>query len=167
MTHVALKLPDVQDGKEIMMKTLKNNMRTVVAYSSAEAVNAEGFPAWTLSEDALLDQLAMTGTLGNSFYANAREVAKDAVRLLERADASSLATAIVRGRNEGFIRSFPILGLVYLSRKDAALFKETFPRVVLTGNDLVDFIELTKTVRGFGRAVKSAMALWLSARCSR
>lgn len=161
MTHVALKLPDVQDGKEIMMKTLKNNMRTVVAYSSAEAVNAEGFPAWTLSDDALLDQLAMTGTLGNSFYANAREVAKDAVRLLERADASSLATAIVRGRNEGFIRSFPILGLVYLSRKDAALFKETFPRVVLTGNDLVDFIELTKTVRGFGRAVKSAMGEWV------
>ena len=67
----------------------------------------------------------------------------------------------MRGRNEGFIRAFPILGLVYLSQKDSALFKETFARVVLTGNDLVDFIEIAKTVRGFGRAVKSAIAAWL------
>ena len=34
---------------------------------------------------ALLDQLAMTGTMGNAFYANAREATADAVALLERA----------------------------------------------------------------------------------
>ena len=128
------------------MKTLKDNMKTITAYSTADALNAEGFPAWTPSDAALLEQLAMTGTLGNSFYANAKEAAQDAVRLLERADAPALAAAIVRGRNEGFIRAFPILGLVYLSQKDSALFKETFAKVVLTGNDLVDFIEIAKTV---------------------
>ena len=58
MTHVALKLPDVQYGKDTMMKTLKSNMRTVAAYSSADDVNAEDFPAWTLSDDALLDPLS-------------------------------------------------------------------------------------------------------------
>lgn len=122
------------------MKTLKENMKGAAVYATADTTNAEGFAAWTPSDAALLEQLAMTGTLGNSFYANAKDATKDAVRLLERADAQALAPAIVHGRNDGFIRTFPILGLVYLSKKDSALFKETFPKVVLTGNDLVDFI---------------------------
>ena len=144
------------------MKTLKENMKGAAVYATADTTNAEGFAAWTPSDAALLEQLAMTGTLGNSFYANAKDATKDAVRLLERADAQALAAAIVHGRNEGFIRTFPILGLVYLSKKDSALFKETFNKVVLTGNDLVDFIEMAKTVRGLGRAVKSAIGAWIA-----
>ena len=144
------------------MKTLKENLRTVATYATADTTNAENFPAWTPSDAALLEQLAMTGTLGNSFYASAKEAAKDAVALLERADAQSLAAAIVRGRNEGFIRAFPILGLVYLSKKNAHLFQDAFKKVILTGNDLVDFIEVAKTVRGFGRSLKTAIADWIA-----
>ena len=144
------------------MKTLKENMKGAAVYATADTTNAEGFAAWTPSDAALLEQLAMTGTLGNSFYANAKDATKDAVQLLERADAAPLAAAIVRGRNEGFIRTFPILGLVYLSKKDPALFKDTFDKVVLTGNDLVDFIEMAKAVRGLGRAVKSAIGAWIA-----
>ena len=144
------------------MKTLKENLKTVAAYASADTTNAENFPAWTPSDAALLEQLSMTGTLGNSFYANAKETAKGAVALLERADAQALAAAIVRGRNEGFIRAFPILGLVYLSKKNAHLFQDAFKKVILTGNDLVDFIEVAKTVRGFGRSLKTAIADWIA-----
>ncbi len=144
------------------MKQVKENLKAVATYASADTTNAEGFAAWTPGDATLLEQLSMTGTLGNSFYANAKDAAKEAVRLLERADAASLAAAIVRGRNEGFIRAFPILGLVYLSKKDSALFKETFNKVVLTGNDLVDFIEMAKSVRGLGRAVKSAISAWIA-----
>ena len=144
------------------MKNVKENLKSVATYSTADTTNAEGFTAWTSSDVTLLEQLSMTGTLGNSFYANAKDATKEAVQLLERADASALAAAIVRGRNEGFIRTFPILGLVYLSKKDTALFKETFNKVVLTGNDLVDFIEMAKAVRGLGRAVKSAIAAWIA-----
>ena len=144
------------------MKTLKENLKTVATYASADTTNAEGFAAWTPSDAALLEQLAMTGTLGNSFYANAQEAAKEAVALLERADAQALAAAIVRGRNEGFIRAFPILGLVYLSKKNAHLFQDAFKKVILTGNDLVDFIEVAKTVRGFGRSLKTAIADWIA-----
>ena len=144
------------------MKSVKENLKSVATYSTADTTNAEGFAAWTPSDVTLLEQFSMTGTLGNSFYANAKDATKVAVQLLARADASALAVAIVRGRNEGFIRTFPILGLVYLSKKDTALFKETFNKVVLTGNDLVDFIEMAKAVRGLGRAVKSAIAAWIA-----
>ena len=144
------------------MKQVKENLKAVATYASADTTNAEGFAAWTPGDATLLEQFSMTGTLGNSFYANAKDAAKEAVRLLERADSASLAAAIVRGRNEGFIRAFPILGLVYLSKKDSTLFKETFGKVVLTGNDLVDFIEMAKSVRGLGRAVKSAISAWIA-----
>ena len=143
------------------MKTLKENLKTIRTYAGADTVNAEGFPAWSPSDTTLLEQLAMTGTMGGSFYANAKDATEDAVALLERADSAELAAAIVRGRNEGFIRTFPILGLVYLSKKDAALFQETFCKVVLTGNDLVDFIEMAKSVRGLGRSVKKAISGWI------
>ena len=144
------------------MKTLKENMKGAAVYATADTTNAEGFAAWTPSDAVLLEQLAMTGTLGNAFYANARETAADAIALLERAEPQALAAAIVRGRNEGFIRAFPILGLVHLSKKDSRLFRETFPKVVLTGNDLVDFIEIAKTQRGLGRAIKAAIADWVA-----
>ena len=143
------------------MKTLKENLKTIRTYAGADTVNAEGFPAWSPSDTTLLEQFAMTGTMGSSFYANAKDATEDAVALLERADSAELAAAIVRGRNEGFIRTFPILGLVYLSKKDAALFQETFCKVVLTGNDLVDFIEMAKSVRGLGRSVKKAISGWI------
>ena len=146
------------------MKMLKENLNTVVTYASADTTNAEGFAAWTPSDAALLEQLAMTGTLGNSFYANAKDAAKKAVVILERADAQALAAAIVRGRNEGFMRAFPILGLVFLSKKDAFLFQDVFKKVILTGNDLVDFIEVAKAVRGFGRSLKTAIADWIQSK---
>ena len=76
------------------MKALKENLKTIATYAGADKVNAEGFFAWTPSDTTLLEQLAMTGTLGNSFYANAKDATQDAAALLERSDAESLAAAI-------------------------------------------------------------------------
>lgn len=143
------------------MKEQRQLLARVTTYATADAVNAEGFPAWTPSDETGLEQLAMTGTLGHSFYRDAQAVMTDAVRLLERADAQALAKAIVRGRNEGFMRTFPILGLVYLSKKDAALFQSVFNQVVLTGNDVEDFLGFARAVRGLGRSVKRALGRWI------
>lgn len=113
--------------------------------------------------------LKQTGRAVKIAYGGLKGVATQTVHLAamrktvdDRADAQSLAAAIVRGRNEGFIRAFPILGLVYLSKKNAHLFQDAFKKVILTGNDLVDFIEVAKTVRGFGRSLKTAIADWIA-----
>ena len=97
----------------------------------------------------------------NSFYASASESTADALALLDRADAGALSRAIIRGRNEGFIRTFPLLGLVVLSKKSPELFQQAFPKVVLTGNDLEDFIDMTRRLRGLGRSVKRAIHTYL------
>ena len=143
------------------MTNLKQLLASADAAASADAVNAEGAPAWTMRDTDRLVQLSMTGTLGPSFYASGCELTADAVKLLRRAEPRALAGAIARGRSAGFVRSFPILGLVFLSRKDPALFRETFPKVVLTGGDLGDFLDLAHQVRGIGRGVKAAVAAWI------
>ena len=126
--------------------------------NTADTVNHENNPAWTKPDSELLEQFAMTGTLGNSFYASAKENTENAVELLERCDADAIASAIVKGRNEGFIRTFPLLGLVFLSKKDPEQFKAVFPKVVKTGNDLGDFIDLCKSMRGLG--TRSSAMCW-------
>jgi len=143
------------------MKTLKENVTAIETYRSADTVNREGFAAWTPSDSALLEQLAMTGTLGHSFYASAKEQTEEALALLDRAEPEAIAKAIVRGRQEGFIRAFPILGLVKLSVKSPELFQQVFEQVIVTGNDLKDFLDLVRRMRGLGRGVKRAIHGWL------
>ena len=131
------------------------------AYATADTINAEGSKAWTMSAEDSLNQLCMTGTLGRSFYASTKENVKYADTVLQKADAVSLAEAIVKGRSEGFIRTFNIMGLVYLSQKDIKIFQQVFDKVVLTGNDLSDFIDMTHQVRGFGRGIKNTIHRWI------
>ena len=143
------------------MKELKENLAVIETYRTADTVNHENFSAWTPADAELLEQLAMTGTLGRSFYASAKEQTEAALGLLDRAEPEALARAIVRGRKEGFVRAFPILGLVKLSVKSPELFRNVFEDVILTGNDLGDFLDLARQTRGLGRSVKRAIHGWL------
>ena len=97
------------------MTNLKQLLASADAAATADAVNAEGAPAWTMRDTDRLVQLSMTGTLGNAFYASGSELTADAVKLLRRAEPRALADAIARGRSAGFVRAFPLLGLVFLS----------------------------------------------------
>lgn len=124
---------------------------------TADTITFEGAPAWKMSDAERLNQYAMTGVLGRTFYVSQKDIIDEAIDLIKRSDASDLAKAIVIGRNIGYIRAFPILGLVYLSMKDSDLFKKTFPLVIYTGDDLENFIDLTRKTRGFGRSIKSAI----------
>lgn len=131
-------------------------------FKTANTVTFEGEKAWTISDKERLIQYSMTGVLGRTFYVSQKEIIDEAIELIKRSDANDLAEAIVIGRNEGYIRSFPILGLVYLSQKNIDLFKKVFADVIKTGGDLGDFIDLCHGVRGFGRGIKTAMIEWLN-----
>lgn len=131
-------------------------------FKTADTFTYEGEKAWSISDKERLIQYAMTGVLGRTFYVSQKEIIEEAIELVKRSDANDLAEAIVIGRNEGYIRSFPILGLVYLSMKDTNLFKKAFSDVIKTGGDLGDFIDICHGVRGFGRAVKKVMIEWIN-----
>jgi 60 kDa SS-A/Ro ribonucleoprotein len=133
--------------------------------ATADTVNKHGTKAWTQSDSTRVDQIMMTGTFGNSFYASGDELVKDAIEVIERVakkDPALLASTIVKGRNDGFIRTAPLIGLTVLSMHAPAEFRKIFNDTVKTGNDLEDFMKFASTMRkGFGTAIKKAMWGWL------
>ena len=147
----------------------------------AEAVAAAAEPAspeggvWTESDHSRLIHFAVTGTEAGQYSrdgvlsfrwrdgAALRPVPgrkgavppglENALRLFLRAPADALAEAALRGRREGCVPAAPVLALIFLSFRDDALFRETFPRVVLDGADLRIS---TPTVRPNLRPAKTA-----------
>ncbi len=144
------------------MNNVARNLQGAAISATADAINHELAKAWTKSNRELLEQFAMTGTLQRSFYVSQDTTIENAVKILQGNNPQDIAETIVKGRNEGFVRSFPIIGLVHLSMRDTELFKKVFCDVVQTGNDLKDFLDICHKMRGFGRAVKTALKSWLS-----
>ena len=135
-------------------------------YETANAVNHENFPAWKKSDIELFEQLLMTGSVGNTFYVSQKENIEQLVevidRVLKKESPEIIIDIIKRARNEGFMRTAPIIALVKLRQKYPDDFKQIFMDVVRTGNDLVDFINLNKAFGyGYGRAVKTALMNYL------
>lgn len=137
-------------------------------YERANAVNHEGFPAFSRSLEEQYLQLLLTNTLGHTFYASIGENYTVAQELHQRMLSQSprfAAQAIVYAREQGQMRLQPIIGLVYLSLADRALFRTIFPRVILTPGDLLDFVQIvrSKQIRpGLGRAIKEEINRWLN-----
>jgi len=147
-----------------MRKSILNNLKKIEAYKTADTLNYEGFKAWIMSDRERIRQLCMTGSLVNTFYVSEGKILEQAVEVLSniaKEDPSYLASCIVEGRNKGFMRTVNILGLAILSLYDVKKFQEVFNQVILTGNDLEDFLDLAHRIRGFGRGIKRAIIEWI------
>jgi hypothetical protein len=150
------------------MKSVLKNISEISnnPYTSTNTVNHEGFPAWETPTIKLFEQLLMTGSTGNSFYVSQRDNISALINTINKAlkeeDINIVANIIVKARQEGFMRTAPILALSILRKYDPTIFKSIFSNVILTGNDLQDFIEINKSLGyGFGRAVKESMIKWI------
>ena len=150
------------------MKVFREVLQNMQDYKTANTVNHEGFPAWKREGIERLREILFLGHTGNTFYVGKEENIKAKVRDLEvlildeRIPVDKIANLIVSARNEGLFRTIPILALVLLRKRSPEAFKSTFDKVVLTGNDLKDFLDLNRIVfNGYGRAVKGAIIKWL------
>lgn len=130
-------------------------------------VNHGGYPAYARSLKEQYIQTLLTNTMGNTFYASGRELAKEATDMHTQMlanDPEFAARALVFARNEGFMRLQPIYGLVKLSSVNPALFEKVFDRVINIPSDLADFFTIMESEgRGQGgRAVKRAVGKFLN-----
>lgn len=91
-------------------------------------------------------QVLTTSTLSDTFYVTGEKLREETLEVLTKARRECpafLARALVYARNHGMMRKVPILGLVVLSAGGAAtkrLFQQVFPLVILTPDDLREFI---------------------------
>ena len=147
-------------------KTKKRLQKLKLA--KAEKKNKEGFPSYKGTPEQELLATLMTNQLRDTFYADAKQLTKEAIELhkqLLKKNPLFYAKALIYARKFGYARLQPQIGLVNLSTLgDKRLFYAIFRKVCLIPTDLRDFIDFSKTGmfrQGLGRAPKKAIINWL------
>lgn len=135
--------------------------------------NHEGFPAYQADLYDSVAEVLLLGTLGKTFYASAQELAHEAVEVLAAGvaqDPHYVAQAAVLAREEGYVRSAPIvaLGLLTAGNEEAHWHaRAIFGRIIRTADDLrrfVEFVQTGTTGKRFGGLRQRLVRDWLQLR---
>ncbi len=135
--------------------------------------NKEGAPAFFRPLREQVVQVLSTGTLADTFYVSGAQLAREAIDVLVRARKECpefLARALVWAREQGCMKTLPVLGLVVLSGgrgRTKALFETCFPRVIRTPDDLRAFAALSAAGvvpgrKGLGGVAAVAVRQWMN-----
>jgi 60 kDa SS-A/Ro ribonucleoprotein len=135
--------------------------------AQADAVNEAGGRAYRLTPQHALAQLAATGTFNGTYYTQAEDQLATLLRLVEQVgDNVYLAKLALYSRERAFMKDMPAALLLVLSRRDPALFRRAFARVVDNGRVLRTLFTMLRSGR-FGRrslsyALQRAFQRWLN-----
>lgn len=136
-------------------------------------VNRAGGEGYRRSKKEQVVQILTTGTLSDTYYASKQELAEEAFEVLgamRDSDPMFLARACVYAREQGLMRSLPVLGLALLAggRSAAArtALRGAFPRVIAIPDDLRDFVSAVTSGailgrKGLGGVVRDLVRGWV------
>lgn len=158
--------------------------------------NRDGFPSYGQDFRRDFVQVLLTNTLGSTWYADRDKILEESRAVHDvaiKTDPDFAAKAIVYARNHGMMRTQPILALAALGKAGRSntiarqRFSSIFDDVILTPNDLRDFVSLYQglntaprvwkkhgskllltavTASEGGRSIKRAVGKWLSTKLS-
>ncbi len=135
-------------------------------FPRADARNHEGAPAYKREARHQLAQLAMTGTLHPTFYANAEAQLADVMALAAKVPPRFLAQAAIWAREKGHMKDMPALMLAALSVRDPALLGRAFPKVIDNGRMVRTFVEIMRSGavgrKSLGSRPKALVSGWLN-----
>jgi 60 kDa SS-A/Ro ribonucleoprotein len=133
--------------------------------------NSAGGASFAVDDWSRLDRFIILGSEGGSYYASERELttqncaavmrclAVDGPRAVER--IAQLSESGRAAKNDPAIFALALASNV-ASAKTAAM--AAFPRVCRTGSHLLTLVKMLKGYRGFGRALRRAIAGWYGSR---
>lgn len=132
---------------------------------AATARNAEQAPAYAFGAKHQLAQLAATGCLSRTFYANAEDQLDQVVALTKELDASFVAKTAIYGRESGHMKDMPALLAASVAMRDVALLSQVFSRVVDNGKMLRNFVQILRSGavgrKSLGTRPKKLVQRWL------
>ncbi len=132
---------------------------------NANTVNAEQAPAYAFTPRHRLAQLAATGCLGQTFYANAEAQLDAVLALAKEIDASFVAKTALYAREAGFMKDMPALLAATLAARDVALLGRVFGRVIDNGKMLRNFVQIVRSGavgrKSLGSRPKKLVQQWL------
>ena len=131
-----------------------------------DAVNSEGAQAYALTPKQKLAQLAATGCVNRTFYAEAREQVADILPLVDELDPAFVAQVAVYGREAGYMKDMPALLAAALTMKDPALAARVFNRVIDNGRMLRTYVQIMRSGavgrKSLGTGPKRMVQKWLT-----
>ena len=133
----------------------------------ADAHNEAGGRAYTLSPRHALAQLAATGCFNGTYYAEAKDQLATLLALAAQVDDNGfLARLAIYSRERAFMKDMPAALLLVLARRDPALFRHTFARVVDNGRVLRTLLQMVRSGqfgrKGLSYALQRAFQRWLN-----
>jgi 60 kDa SS-A/Ro ribonucleoprotein len=132
---------------------------------AADALNEAGGVAYSLSPKHQLAQLAATGCLNNTFYAQAQNQLDAVLALAREVDPVFVAKTAVYARRAGHMKDMPALLAASLAVRDVALLAKVFPRVVDNGKMLRNFVQMLRSGavgrKSLGTRPKKLVQQWL------
>jgi 60 kDa SS-A/Ro ribonucleoprotein len=132
---------------------------------NANTVNAEQAPAYAFTPRHRLAQLAATGCLGQTFYANAEAQLDAVLALAKELDAAFVAKTALYAREAGFMKDMPALLAATLAARDVALLGQVFGRVIDNGKMLRNFVQIVRSGavgrKSLGSRPKKLVQQWL------
>ena len=134
-------------------------------FTKTDTHNEAGGIAYTLTPKQQLAQLAATGCLNNTYYADAQSQLDQVLKLAENLDAEFIAKTAVYARQKGFMKDMPALLLAVLAQKDVNMLARVFDQVVDNGKMLRNFAQIIRSGavgrKSFGNRPKKLMQTWL------
>jgi 60 kDa SS-A/Ro ribonucleoprotein len=133
----------------------------------ADSLNEAGGRAYRLPPRHALAQLAATGCFNGAYYAEADDQLTTLLSLVDQVDDNLyLAKLAVYSRERAYMKDMPAALLVVLSRRDSALFRRAFDRVVDNGRVLRTLFQMIRSGQ-FGRkslsyALQRAFQAWFN-----
>jgi 60 kDa SS-A/Ro ribonucleoprotein len=117
-----------------------------------------------------LQRCLLLGTARHTYYANKHELTAEFTTIVQQfvAENPAWTAAMILAASNGkaINNSAPILALTLLSMGESpaakAAFLNIFPKVVRTGSHFYEWLNYTKSLRGFGKVVRAAGRTWLS-----
>ena len=142
-----------------LFQSIKNRLIKTDTYNEAGGI------AYTLTPKQQLAQLAATGCLNNTFYADAQSQLDQVLKLAESLDVEFIAKTAVYARQKGFMKDMPALLLAVLAQKDVNMLARVFDQVADNGKMLRNFAQIIRSGavgrKSFGNRPKKLMQTWL------
>jgi 60 kDa SS-A/Ro ribonucleoprotein len=133
----------------------------------ADTVNEAGGVAYALAPKHALAQLAATGCFNGAYYAQADEQLATLKTLVDQVtDNTFLARLAVYSRQRAMMKDMPVALLLALSKRDPALFRKVFDRVVDNGRTLRTLVQFVRSGqfgrKGLSYSLQRAVQRWLN-----
>ena len=143
-----------------LFQTLKGKL-----LPQAAAQNQAGAPAYALSPQHQLAQIAATGCLSQTFYADAQSQLDAVTALAAQVEPAFVAKTAVYARQSAFMKDMPVLLASLLAVRDVNLLSQVFGRVVDNGKTLRGFVQMLRSGalgrKSLGTRPKKLVQQWL------